>query len=177
MSYSSVTYRRDHEAWWVRWNWSTTIRYLYLVVYFSSKLGHSLQAFIGRNVLQRTSSDDLKLPVKLKTWFSGQGCRALAYQFSCLDSTYCASVVQGVYIDYDKWIKSLEVCKNMTTSQSCTKGWRQIHKIKQNRFFYGMFYSWFFAVFYPKTSKFGFSVYGWVLSIKPNHFKDFIKIS
>ena len=25
--------------------------------------------------------------------------------------------------------------------QSWTKGWREIHKIKQNRFFYGMLYS------------------------------------
>ena len=25
--------------------------------------------------------------------------------------------------------------------QCWTKGWRKIHKIKQNRFFYGMFYS------------------------------------
>ena len=25
--------------------------------------------------------------------------------------------------------------------QSWTKGWRQSHKIKQNKFFYGMFYS------------------------------------
>ena len=29
-------------------------------------------------------------------------------------------------------------------------------KFTQNRFFYGMFYSWFFAIFYRKTSKFGF---------------------
>ena len=46
--------------------------------------------------------------------------------------------------------------------QSWTKGWRQIHKIKQNRFFYGMFYSWFFAIFYRKTSKPGFWAGGWV---------------
>ena len=60
--------------------------------------------------------------------------------------------------------------------QSWTKGWREIHKIKQNRFFYGMFYSWFFAIFYPKTSKFGFWVDGWVLSIKPKHFRDFLEV-
>ena len=29
----------------------------------------------------------------------------------------------------------------ITNIQSWKKGWRQIHKIKQNRFFYGMFYS------------------------------------
>ena len=34
----------------------------------------------------------------------------------------------------DKIVHTLKV-------QSWTKGWRQIHKIKQNRFFYGMFYS------------------------------------
>ena len=30
------------------------------------------------------------------------------------------------------------------------KGWRQIHKIKQNRFFYGIFHSWLFLQFYTK---------------------------
>ena len=48
--------------------------------------------------------------------------------------------------------------------QSWTKGWRQLHEIKQNRFFYGMVYSWFFANLYWKTSKFSFLVEGWVLA-------------
>ena len=33
------------------------------------------------------------------------------------------------------------------------KGWRQIHEIKQNRFFSGMFYSWLFCHFLPKSIK------------------------
>ena len=62
--------------------------------------------------------------------------------------------------------------------QSWTKRRRQIHKIKQNRlFFYGVFYSWFFAFFYQKTSKFGFWVDGWLFAIKPKHFRDFLEIS
>ena len=56
--------------------------------------------------------------------------------------------------------------------QSWTKGWRQIGKIKQKRFFYGMFYSWFFAIFYQKMSKFGIWLDGWVLTIKSKHFKS-----
>ena len=35
--------------------------------------------------------------------------------------------------------------------QSWTEGWRQIHKIMQNRFFYGIFHSWYFPIFYQKT--------------------------
>ena len=62
-------------------------------------------------------------------------------------------------------------------TQSWSKRWRQIHKIKQNRFFYGMFYSRFFAIFYRKTSKFGYRVDGWVLAIIPKHFKGFLEIS
>ena len=31
------------------------------------------------------------------------------------------------------------------------KGCEQVHKIMQNRLFYGMFYSWFFGLFYKKT--------------------------
>ena len=57
--------------------------------------------------------------------------------------------------------------------QSWTKGWRQIHKIEQNRFFYETFYSWFFAVFYQKTSKVGFWEDSSVFAIKPKHFRDF----
>ena len=48
--------------------------------------------------------------------------------------------------------------------QSWTKGWRQVYKIKQNKFFYGMLMcSWFFAIFCQKTSIFGFWVVFWVL--------------
>ena len=60
--------------------------------------------------------------------------------------------------------------------QSWTKGWRQIHKIKQNRFFHGMFYSWFFPIFSQKTSKLGLWVDGWVLAIKPKYSRDFLEI-
>ena len=63
------------------------------------------------------------------------------------------------------------------TLQSWTKGWRQIDKIKQNRFFYGMFYSKFFAIFYQEASKFGFWLDGWVLAIKFKYFRDFLEIS
>ena len=44
----------------------------------------------------------------------------------------------------DSWLKSLRENKFkqiLRTGQSWTKGYRQIYKIKQNRFFYGMFYS------------------------------------
>ena len=34
--------------------------------------------------------------------------------------------------------------------KSCTKDCRQIHKTKQNIFFYGMIYSWFFVIFTEK---------------------------
>ena len=60
--------------------------------------------------------------------------------------------------------------------QSLIKGWRQIDEIKQNRFSYGMFYSWFFAIFYEITSKSGFWLGGCVLAIKPKHFRDFLEI-
>ena len=43
--------------------------------------------------------------------------------------------------------------------QSWKRGYRQIHKFKQNRIFYRMFHSWFFAIFYQKASKSGFRVY------------------
>ena len=36
-----------------------------------------------------------------------------------------------------------------------------------------MFYSWFFAIFFRKTSKFSF----WVLAVKWKHFRDFLGIS
>ena len=54
--------------------------------------------------------------------------------------------------------------------QSWIRGWRQIHEIKWNRF--GMFYSWFFAIFYRMVSKFGYWVDGSVLVIKYKHFRD-----
>ena len=37
--------------------------------------------------------------------------------------------------------------------QSWTKGWRQNQKIKQNRFFHGMFYYRFFCNFLAKSVK------------------------
>ena len=57
------------------------------------------------------------------------------------------------------------------------KRWRQIHEIKQNRFFYEVFYSWFFAAFYRKELKVGSWVDGWVLPIRIKHFRDFLEIS
>ena len=50
-----------------------------------------------------------------------------------------------------------------------TKSWKQIYKVKQNRIFYGMFYS-------QKTSKFSFRLDDWVLAIKPKYFRDFLEI-
>ena len=50
------------------------------------------------------------------------------------------------------------------------KDCRQIHKIKSNRFFYGMFYSWFFATL-TQMWKFIFTVVGCLLAMK--HFRDF----
>ena len=64
-----------------------------------------------------------------------------------------------------------------TELQSQTRGWRQIDEIKRNRFFYGMVYSWFFAIFYQKISKFGFWLEDWVVAIKSKHFRDFLEIS
>ena len=50
--------------------------------------------------------------------------------------------------------------------QSWTKGWRQIDKIKQNRFFYGMFYSWFFAIFTKKRKNLAL---GWTAGYSPSN--------
>ena len=61
--------------------------------------------------------------------------------------------------------------------QSWTKGCRQIHEIKQNRFLYGMFYGRCFAIFYRKTSKFVLKVAGWVIAIKLKHFNNILEIS
>ena len=72
-------------------------------------------------------------------------------------------------------------CKKL---QSWTKGCRQIHKIKQNKFLYGMFYDFKWNVlqlichdFFKKTSIFGLQVIGWVLLIKSKHFRVFLEIS
>ena len=45
---------------------------------------------------------------------------------------------------------------NKKNKQPWTKVWRQIPKIKQNKFFYGMIYSRFFAIFDQKTSNVSF---------------------
>ena len=42
--------------------------------------------------------------------------------------------------------------------QSWTKGWRKIDEIKQNRFFFGMVYSWFLRFFTEKCQNLAF---GW----------------
>ena len=60
--------------------------------------------------------------------------------------------------------------RNKNKLQSWTKGCRQIHKITRNRFFYGMFYSWFFANFYRKRQNFAFGY------LQSKHFSDFLKI-
>ena len=71
----------------------------------------------------------------------------------------------------------LEISITCWMPQSWTKGWRQIDEIKQNRFFYGMFYSWLFAILYQKTSKFGSWLDRWVLAIRSKHFSDFLEVS
>ena len=73
------------------------------------------------------------------------------------------------------WVPAWSTCL-----QSWTKSWRQIHEIheiKQDRLFYDIFCWWFFAIFLPKTSKFGFRVDDWVLTMKSKRFRDFIEIS
>ena len=55
------------------------------------------------------------------------------------------------FTNYLKWL------------QSWTKGWRQIDEIKQNRFFYGMFYSWFF------TKKCQNLALGWTAGYSPSN--------
>ena len=50
--------------------------------------------------------------------------------------------------------------------KSWTRGWRQIHKIKQNMFFYGMFYNYFFAIFYQITLNLAF---GWTVVYSPSN--------
>ena len=55
--------------------------------------------------------------------------------------------------------------------QFWTKYCKQIYKVKQNRFFYGMFYGWKFAIFLHNL-KLVFSV-----TIKPKYLRDFLDIS
>ena len=43
---------------------------------------------------------------------------------------------------------------------------RQIHEIKQNRFFYGMFYNWFFAIVYQKRQNLAL---GWTAGYSPSN--------
>ena len=59
-------------------------------------------------------------------------------------------------IIFEKWkygsqqLLNLRATKGSTSFHwiSCwTKSCKQIHEIKQNRFFYGMFYSWIFTIF------------------------------
>ena len=77
----------------------------------------------------------------------------------------------------NQWVWTKLEIKICFLRQFWTKSCRQIHKIKQYRFFYGLFYSWFFATFYQKTSNFCFWVDGWVLAMKSKYFMDFLKIS
>ena len=50
--------------------------------------------------------------------------------------------------------------------QSWTKGWRQTDEIKQSRFFCGMFYSWYFAIFTKKCHNLAF---GWTAGYSPSN--------
>ena len=74
-----------------------------------------------------------------------------------------------------KWKNNGVRLTGIDVLQSWTKNCRQIHEIKQNRFFYGRFYSWFYATFYRRTSKFGFWEDGWVLAIKSKHSRNFLE--
>ena len=56
--------------------------------------------------------------------------------------------------------------KNCFPKQSWTKGCRQIHEIKQNRFFYGMFYSWLLQFFTKKRKNLAS---GWPYGYSPSN--------
>ena len=66
--------------------------------------------------------------------------------------------------------------------QSWTKGWRQIHKIKQTSFYLSNVLQLNFRNFLPKNfhnflpPKLGFWLGGRVLAIKSKHFRDFLEI-
>ena len=72
--------------------------------------------------------------------------------------------------------KELEI-KICFLRQCWREGWRQVDEIKRNRFFCGMVYGWFFAIFYQKMSKFGFWLDDWLLAIKSKHLRDFLEVS
>ena len=48
------------------------------------------------------------------------------------------------------------------------KACSEIYKIKQTRFFYWFFFSWFLQYFFKKTLKLGFRLTSWVFAIKSN---------
>ena len=95
------------------------------------------------------------------------------------DNTDCQILLTnllGGWQSFSSYYSSFPFTQYGKESQSLTKGCRQIHEIKPNKYFCGMFYSCFFAIFYWKTSKFGFRVTDWVLAINYKHFKDFHEI-
>ena len=59
--------------------------------------------------------------------------------------------------------------------QSRTKGWGQIDETKRNRFFYGMFHSWFLARFYQKRQNLAFGWSAEYLPANPSISEIFLK--
>ena len=57
--------------------------------------------------------------------------------------------------------------KKLQAVQSWTEDWRQIHEIKQNRFFYGMLYSLFFAIFFAEKRQ--NVAFGWTAGYSPSN--------
>ena len=107
----------------------------------------------------------------MKCWQSASYCTSFWTQFAwnknCLSQTDTVSSVP--YLIDNDFPTRIPDCDShrpalldLFLSSDATildkKGWRQIHVIKQNRFFYGMFYTWLFAIFYLKISTFGFWV-------------------
>ena len=62
--------------------------------------------------------------------------------------------------------KNFKLWRASTTilDKACT----EIYKIKQTRFFYWFFFSWFLQYFFKKTLKRGFRLTSWVFTIKSN---------
>ena len=93
------------------------------------------------HVKQGFSMTTKKIFYSLMCW-STSLCTSLRLQIPCTRSPptlqiYSTFPIRGVFRTHDL-------------------GQKVGDKFTQNRFFYGMFCSWFFAVFYRKTSKFGF---------------------
>ena len=97
---------------------------------------------------------------------------SLVHQICARGIKYLLNTVQYVQWFASKYLKrtfenNSQVIRSIKfVPQSWTKGWRQIDKIKQNRFFYGMVYSWFFAIFYQKCQNLSF---GWATGYSPSN--------